>query len=767
MARLLVFVFFLFIFCSLPSHGGASSRPQSILLNHAGAWPVAIAPQAEVFEDPSGALSFPDVLATASFRPVTPDDMVPRYTASTFWFRFTLTNVGDESLRLVILAGSPRNESVSLFWQAGAGYRLARAGARVPASAQVTASRFPLFPVVLAPSEPTVFYLRGQSSVPLRLDPQVYAEAAFLRAESRATFWSALLIGGFAAFSFCSLLIFAFSRVASFGWLAALGASIGTFEIAVRGYGQALFWPELHEWNYRSPVLLGCINTVLFVVFAVSIAKQEKFVLPGAAALKLLAVAMVGVGVLAIFGDLSHAARLTLYGSAVFTVAKLGVAIVLVRRFVPSAKLLVATALVAVVHIVGRFYEVPAVLGWQVHPRLGFDPDPLVALGSFAINLALLAAWVAHVGKQRGVARDALARWQSEEQARLSTEVQRQTAALNGALQYAEKKNEERAYLLGYVSHDLRAPLATVEGYLKQLKAWALPGQEAPLQAIERSLQYQHALIRDILDFSRGELAPLALSPAPLDLEELLKGIGEYGQAMCEDTGNRFLASIDVKLGKAVLADGVRLQQVLLNLLRNAATYTSDGTVHLVASAKAEGLRCRLDIAVRDNGPGVAPADRDRIFVPYQRGAQDREGAGLGLYIVQHIVASMGGKVSLSSTPAHGSEFRFVVMLPLDDTPVEQLMPATQPDYQRRTVQPASPDAPLPPPHLRMELAALAREGRVTDIEAWVNRVGAYQDLHVFVTAVANALEVLDLAAIERLALRDTARSTKPEEGRI
>lgn len=740
----------------------AEARVSTIQVNAASTWPVGLSEQTDIFEDVKGELDFSDI-QSQPFRPATPSDFKPRFTSSTIWLRFTVVNTGPDLLSLFLLAGSPRNHHQELYWRVGTVLHAARAGAAVPLAEQPTPSRLPLFSLALPASTPTSFFLKVKTGTPLRLNPQLFSESAFLLAESNATFWNALLIGGLCAFAFCSFLVFAFSGASSFGWLAVLGMLIAGFEIAQRGYGKTVLWPHWAEWNYRSTTVFGASVIVLFVVFGVSISRRENFTLPYKRGLVAFACAMAVIAGIGAIGDLTLAARLTIYASMGFTVAKIVIAAMLLKHAVPSAKLLLATACIALVHVFVRMFEESGTtLVWAMDPRLGFDPNPWLALVSFAANLALLAAWVSHIGTQRLAAREELVNWQRNEQERLREEVKRQTAALNESLTYAERRNQERAHVLGYVSHDLRAPLATVAGYLRLLRKEAPASQLPQLNAIERSLQYQDDLIRDILEFSKGELAPLQLDPQPLNLGLLFDGCVEYGQALAAEYGNRFDASIDVSLNNCVVADGTRLQQVVLNLLTNAAKFTVNGTVRLKAVAVQEGATCRLAVSVLDDGPGVDESVRDRIFGRFVRAHNDSSGVGLGLYISKDIVSSMGGTLDLSTAQGVGSDFSFHVVLPIDPTPIHLVSSPGRPVYQRRSAsQLVHTFSYLPPAHLRIKLASYAREGRVTEIENWVADVlDSSPQLGPFVSAVDRALEVLDLSAVESLALSGRCEST-------
>jgi len=234
---------------------------------------------------------------------------------------------------------------------------------------------------------------------------------------------------------------------------------------------------------------------------------------------------------------------------------------------------------------------------------------------------------------------------------------------------------QDRRDLVASVSHELRTPVATLRAALETtLQSWPepVPGGEpgstpvtwsaAPpaqvrqkLELMESEIQRLAGLIDDLFTLSQVEVHNLSLECAPIELAPLIRQVVETFAPLAWQTGRvEVVADLPEGLPPA-RADGRRLQQVLLNLLRNAARHTLPGGI-VVVLAKAEGERLRVD--VRDTGQGIDPDDLPYIWERFYRGKNHApESAGLGLALVKELVEAMGGAVAVESTLGQGSCF--------------------------------------------------------------------------------------------------------------
>ncbi|MCS4292032.1 signal transduction histidine kinase [Comamonas sp. BIGb0152] len=336
------------------------------------------------------------------------------------------------------------------------------------------------------------------------------------------------------------------------------------------------------------------------------------------------------------------------------------------------------------------------------------------------------------------------------------------TSALNAnlstALSDAQTKERQKVEVLGYIGHDLRAPLATIKGYSELLLADAPPKQQGLVKTIQRSVKYQLDLIDELLEYAKSELQPLAVRPAPIDLQALLDDISDYAVSLCAQQNNHFHCHVSGALPRRIAMDGKRLQQVLLNLVSNAAKFTRDGVVTLTVNARQEGEFCVLHISVSDTGIGIDLAQKPDIFDAFQQIQAEGGSTGLGLFISQRILMAMGGSLEVSSTAGQGTTFSFELDVPVIDG--SGAAPASGPPAAGGWPgQPARPAvatvaAVAPPGDAALdELAELALHGRLTDIEGWINHHANGTAHAAFTAALLDRLEQFDFAGIRSLAL--------------
>ncbi|MCZ7585968.1 MAG: ATP-binding protein [Deltaproteobacteria bacterium] len=216
------------------------------------------------------------------------------------------------------------------------------------------------------------------------------------------------------------------------------------------------------------------------------------------------------------------------------------------------------------------------------------------------------------------------------------------------------------------VSHELRTPVSVIRANAETLMDGAFDDAERArvfLEALHRNAERLSSIITDLLDLSRIESGRMVL-----DVKiESIAGVVRRAVEMVEKNARAKSQSINVSVAADLEArcDAKALEQVLMNLLDNAVKYTPSGTrIEIGALAAANRVR----IEVRDNGPGIDPKHRSRIFERFYRvdpgRSRDMGGTGLGLAIVKHLVEAMGGEVRAEMNEPSGSIF--LVLLPLN-----------------------------------------------------------------------------------------------------
>jgi signal transduction histidine kinase/CheY-like chemotaxis protein len=229
-----------------------------------------------------------------------------------------------------------------------------------------------------------------------------------------------------------------------------------------------------------------------------------------------------------------------------------------------------------------------------------------------------------------------------------------------------EVASRHKSEFLASMSHELRTPLNAVIGFsdvlLERMFGELNERQEEYVRDIRNSGRHLLELINDILDLSKVEAGRMELELAPVALPELL----EEGVAMVRERAERNAIALNLDLAAdvdTVLADEVRLKQVILNLLTNAVKFTPDGGS---VSVTARSVGGEVHVSVCDTGIGIAEADQERIFEAFQQGSRPSrtEGTGLGLTLSRRIIDLHGGRLWMESEVGAGSTFTFAIPAP-------------------------------------------------------------------------------------------------------
>ena len=275
-----------------------------------------------------------------------------------------------------------------------------------------------------------------------------------------------------------------------------------------------------------------------------------------------------------------------------------------------------------------------------------------------------------------------LFRGQVSELKRVNGEMDAARRAAEEARREAEQANRAKQEFLSSMSHDIRTPMNAIVG----MTSLALDNTDNPEQVrdylgkIALSSKHLLGLINDVLDISKIESGKMLLNLETVPLQEAVDSIVNIIQPQAAAKNQQFRVTLREILSENVRCDGVRLNQVLLNLLGNSVKFTPEqGAVELTVYQEAlpeDASRVRTHFLVRDTGIGMSKEYQQVIFESFSREDNTRvrktEGSGLGMAITKYIVDAMGGTISVHSEQGRGSEFHVVFDLERAAAPAAQ-----------------------------------------------------------------------------------------------
>ena len=245
--------------------------------------------------------------------------------------------------------------------------------------------------------------------------------------------------------------------------------------------------------------------------------------------------------------------------------------------------------------------------------------------------------------------------------------------SLREAMAAAERASQRKSIFLAKMSHELRTPLNAVIGYTEMLKeTWEDRGVEArksnDLDRIHSAGRHLLALVNDVIDLSSIEANRVALNTEAVEIGKLANDVISTAEPLVRKRDNRLVLNMPEDVGLLEL-DALKVRQSLLNLLSNAAKFTTKGMIMMTVLRETTARGDFLSLEVTDNGIGMSRAGRERIFQTFSQAEKDTVsrfgGSGLGLALTKRFAEMMGGSISVRSEPGVGSSF--TILLPAID----------------------------------------------------------------------------------------------------
>lgn len=578
----------------------------------------------EVLVDPCACQSVAQVAAATQFQRGDPTRLAPARTSAAIWLKLTVRNGAPEPLTRWIAVEPAFLHEVSFFRPVAEGsWERSEAGVGVPFSRRELADAQPVFRFALNAGEQRTLYLRIASETVLTPHVTLWDPAVRAQQQARRNWWLGMLTVAYPALFLFSMLLHSATRRRSFLYMGMCIVAHALFVGSINGYAFMLLWPQWPGWAKISANLFGALAVIGYVNFMRGeLATRRGPVWADRLVLGLLALATTAGLLVAVPGwhRTTSLAQTTL---VVLTIAALSLPALLLwrRRVSKLQKMLSGVVLLQVAWLASRLAE--STVPFAPRQANGVDLELLVRLvlvtGVFFYGLAV---WI--------------------------------------------ESRRAHAGLLAAAGHDLRAPAVAMLSSAQKLASGRQDVAHAS-KAIETGVRQQLQVVEELIETTLADpYGDTSIEPevvlAPVHLHGFLRDIAAQADVLADAQDNQMLLTIDPQLPAVVLLDARRVHQILMNLLSNAAKFTSGGKIGLMArpaGSLSKGTQVVLELVVTDTGRGIAQKELSSIFKPFRRGsnAAGSMGSGLGLDIVRRWTRAMGGRITVSSQLGLGSGF--------------------------------------------------------------------------------------------------------------
>lgn len=630
--------------------------------------------QLTVFKDPSARMTIEEVAEAdrqGRFQPATSKSLLPGYTREAIWASINLRNDSSIWQRRFIEVTPPRLRNIHLFMPENNRWSRAASGISIPVEERLIQARRPTFSINLAPGEVREIYIRVESGNSIALSIRLWKPDAFYMHTNKIDFINGVQFGAVFLFALYALLLFINARQPVFLFFFGAMTASGFYDVSIQQYGFEFLWPGQTEWSMRSPgVFLALAMSSIALLVSELVQARWYFSRARLFFFFLAAVAALLVPLQLIF-PYDRIVPIANILTLILVVFSLFISVLAVWKRLNNALWLLLGFLLL---WLTTFWRVAQILGWAT-PSLWLDyaQSWTVVLGGSVLAVVMIdRVRQLRVGHMK--ARELMLEERERYAVQLEQEVDARTTELRDAKEAAEDSSRAKSIFLAHMSHELRTPLHSILGYSRLAMNDSVSEiNRKRLGAVQRSGHHLLSLIDELLDFARGDTGRQRQELRPTYLHSLLDSAVEGALPLVQAAGARLSTILDPALPPVVLADAVRVHQVLTNLLANACYHSQGGRISLEVRRLPEMTLDKgsvtLWFGVRDNGVGISEEDQKRIFMPFEQVsiAATSHGVGLGLPIAHQLVKLMGGELICESRVSNGSIFSFTITLAVAD----------------------------------------------------------------------------------------------------
>lgn len=588
------------------------------------------------------------------WQPLPDEDMNFGFEARTLSLAVALTNGSGGTLERFLVIENPTLDhlDIELLHESGKRETVAL-GAALPFDARLVEARQFALPLTVLPGEVLEVRLRVRESGSMQVPVGLWAPKAWYRDTLQRQTALSAYFGLIACLILYNLCLWLSSGMRAYSYYVLYIVSIGIVQASQTGFGAQYLWPDHPGFAYYAVSLFVNFSLLfagLFSIQTLGLTRQRRSWWPPAVIVALSLVMLPAAFVVPDSLHLRASVLLGVLGSVVFLLV--GLAELRQRTVTVKVYVLAWMFLFAGAGIYGA-----AKLGWL--PLNAFT-DHVFLIGSSLEGILLsfsLAARLREIGQQQ----QALMALQLEsemEHARLRSEADNARAA-----------NRSKSRFMATVGHEIRTPLNGILGASELLSDMPMQGEQREyLDVVLHSGQVLMALVNNVLDYSRLEDGELDVSLESVNLPWLLESTRSIFASRYLNTTLTMETSLAADVPEWIVADEIRVRQVLINLVGNAFKFTEAGSVTLRVNADGDWLQ----FTVQDTGQGIAPALQKELFhstVQSSPSGSAERGAGLGMWICRQLVELMDGEIGLDSELGKGTTVWFRIPLRPDAPP--------------------------------------------------------------------------------------------------